>query len=93
LSSSEYEELDIIKTKVLFCTEPYSKISADTVKECLGKLNSHNINQTIALYKKWQFDLQSKLKSEMSIDDQKQAKAIFYSLVYKNFDTTPENIE
>lgn len=91
LSSAEYDEMDTIKTKILFCIDPYSKISAELVKDSLTKLNNNNINKTLLLYKQWQFDLQSKLNNEMSIEDQKQAKAIFYSLVYKNFDINTEN--
>jgi hypothetical protein len=90
LSNEEYEELDNIKTKVLFSINPYTKITADLVKEGLSKINTSSINSSMSLYKKWQYDLKAKINSEMSIDDQKQAKAIFYSLVYRELGATPE---
>ncbi len=90
LSNQEYDELDNIKTKVLFAIDPYTKITSELVKDCLTKVNSTSINSSMSLYKKWQYDLQAKINSEMSIDDQKQAKAIFYSLVYRELGATPE---
>ena len=90
LSSEQYEELDTIKTKVLFTIDPYTKITSDLVKDSLTKINTTHINSSMSLYRKWQYDLQAKINSEMSIDDQKQAKAIFYSLVYRELGTTPE---
>lgn len=90
LSSEEYEELDNIKTKVLFSINPYTKITSEMVKECLSKINTSNINASMSLYKQWQYDLKAQINSDMSIDDQKQAKAIFYSLVYRQIGQTPE---
>jgi len=60
------------------------------VKECLSKINTSNINASMSLYKQWQYDLKAQINSDMSIDDQKQAKAIFYSLVYRQIGQTPE---
>lgn len=91
LSSTEYDELDSIKTKILFSMEPNTKISEDLVKASLSQINNSNINSAMLLFNKWKFSLQSKLNSDMSIEDQKQAKAIFYSLVYKNSDAHTEN--
>lgn len=91
LSSSEYNELDSIKTKLLFSISPFSTISGNLIKEHLSKINNTDINNTIHLFNKWKYVLQSKLNSEMSIEDQKHAKAIFYTLVYRDFDTRMEN--
>lgn len=91
LSSSEYNELDSIKTKLLFSISPFSTISENLIKEHLSKINNTDINNTIHLFNKWKYVLQSKLNSEMSIEDQKHAKAIFYTLVYRDFDTRMEN--
>ena len=91
LSSSEYDELDSIKTKVLFSLKPYSKISDSSIKDNLNQLNTNTINSTLKLFNQWKYNLQSELNSEMSVDDQKQAKAIFYSLVYREIDSNTEN--
>jgi len=91
LSSSEYNELDSIKTKLLFSVSPFSTISENLIKDHLTKINNPDINNTISLFNKWKYSLQSELNSEMSIEDQKQAKAIFYTLVYRDFDTSMEN--
>lgn len=91
LSSSEYNELDSIKTKLLFSISPFSTISENLIKDNLTKINNADINNTISLFNKWKYSLQSELNSEMSIEDQKQAKAIFYTLVYRDFDTSMEN--
>ena len=84
LSSQEYDELDTIKTKILFTIDPYSKVNEDMVKSSMNKINNSKIHQTVSLYDRWRFNLQSEINAEMSVEEQKQAKAIFYSLVYSS---------
>ena len=84
MSSQEYDELDTIKTKILFTIDPYSKVNEDMVKSSMNKINNSKIHQTVSLYDRWRFNLQSEINAEMSVEEQKQAKAIFYSLVYSS---------
>ena len=84
LSSEEYDELDSIKTKILFTISPNTKVSEEIVKSSMNKINNPEIHHAISMYDKWRFNLQSEINAEMSVEEQKQAKAIFYSLVYSS---------
>lgn len=84
LSSAETTEAETIKTKILFGLKPFDKITADIILHSFA--NVDNINQTTLLkdYNSWIKEISSKLNSNLSVDEQKQAKASFYSMVYSN---------
>ena len=82
LSHSEVDELEEIKSKILFNIKPYSIIDQDTVQTVFANINdTHNL-ELLGHYKSWQKSIQQDLPYSMSLDDQKQAKASFYSMVY-----------
>lgn len=82
LSHAESTELEDIKTKVLFNIKPYSSIDIDSINTILQNLNTKANCQLMNHYKEWQKDIQNNLSEQMTLDDQKQAKASFYSMVY-----------
>jgi hypothetical protein len=82
LSKQETDELDSIKTKILFSFKPLSMIESSNVSKALENINNKNHNTIIATYINWLNNLKHELNKELSVEELKQAKASFYSLVY-----------
>jgi hypothetical protein len=84
LSHLESQKLEDIKTNILLSISPFSSIGEDSITNQLasGQDNSANLNQ----YYIWLKALQSDLGRELSVDETKQAKASFYSMVYNEID-------
>jgi hypothetical protein len=86
LSSKEYQELEDIKTKTLFCIKPFSKIDS-SIEGIMSSINSKASLDTISLYNNWLKTLELDLGSQLNSDQQKQAKASFYAMVYDSLET------
>lgn len=84
LSSEETKELDLIKTKILFSIDPFSLIDSDRITSCLASLDTLDKNQIIIAYSVWLKELKADLNKELTVDEHKQAKASFYSMVYSS---------
>ena len=80
LSSEQTKELESLKTNIFFNTEPFCIIDQNYIQ---GKINSLN-NGLISAYSVWLKQLSSTLNKELSVEDQKQAKASFYTYLYSN---------
>jgi hypothetical protein len=83
LSSIESQEVDMVKTKVLLSLDPMSKLDEPTILQAFTKSDSAQYNQIIASYKNWIKNLELEFSEPFSVDDYKQAKASFYSMVYE----------
>ncbi len=83
LSSSEASELDITKTKILLTVQPFSKITSSIVTQSLSLINNTKINDLYNHYIKSVNNIQSDLGESLSVDELKQVKASFYSMVYQ----------
>jgi hypothetical protein len=83
LSSTEFAELDITKTKILFTIQPFTKITSSVINKALNLLNNQNINSLYDQYIKSISTVQNDLGAPLSIEDLKQLKASFYSMVYQ----------
>ncbi len=80
LSNEQTLELEQIKTKVLFDLKPFSQIDHESIKHSLH--NSNN-NKEYANYQIYIKQISNDLNRSLTIDEQKQAKASFYSMVYE----------
>lgn len=87
LTASEYSELEILKTKLLFSIKPYASLTSDHLQNNLEKVNSSQINKALATYKTWLKEIESRISDPISTEQIKQAKSYFYSLVYSSSDT------
>jgi hypothetical protein len=81
LSNEENKELDLIKTKLLFTLEPLEQISAEQIIEIFNNIDSFDNNESILAYSVWLKELKADINKELTVDEQKQAKASFYSMV------------
>jgi hypothetical protein len=86
LSSEETREIDLIKTKILFTLDPLSTIASDKIIDILGNLSQFDKNETIIAYSVWIKELKADLNKDLSVDEHKQAKASFYSMVYSSIE-------
>jgi hypothetical protein len=86
LSNEEIIELDNIKTKILFSLQPLTDVSPDDIIPQINNLSASHINEKISLYNSWINQLRLELSKELTVEEQKQAKASFYSMVYSNLE-------
>jgi len=77
LSNIESKQLEDLKTNILMNLNPYTNITSDALTN-LTIVTSSDINN----YYHWIKALQSDLGRELSVEETKQAKASFYSMVY-----------
>jgi len=84
LSNTESQKLEDIKTNILLNITPFSSIADESIVNNLNSLENNNgiLNQ----YYIWLKALQSDIGRELSVDETKQAKASFYSMVYTEID-------
>ena len=78
LSQSEYETADNVKTSILFNIDPSEKITADSIKDKLNDQNNIYVNK----YNEFSKNIRSQINKDLTIEDYKQLKAYFYSMVY-----------
>jgi hypothetical protein len=78
LSNEQTKELENLKTNIFFNTDPFCTINKTHIQANINSLN----NQFISAYSVWLRQISNTLGRELSVDDQKQAKASFYSYLY-----------
>jgi hypothetical protein len=84
MSSLESQEAEIIKTKMLFSFQPYVKIDENSVLAAFNNIDKKEHNHIIETYKNWLKEIANELNTQLSVEEQKQAKASFYSMVYSS---------
>ena len=77
LASDQSKELENIKSSILFNSTPFCTINKEYVQEKMNNLD----NQHLTTYSVWLRQLASELNKDLTVDDQKQAKASFYCLL------------
>jgi len=80
LSSDQSKELDRLKTGLFLSLKPFCIISSETIVSNMKNINYQLIDQ----YSVWLKQLSSDLSKDLTVDDQKQAKASFYSFISQN---------
>ena len=84
LSSMEFQEAEETRTKILFGLQPMSKIDNESITSAFSNIDTSATQNTLIEYKNWLKSIEQTLDQSLSVDDQKQAKASFYSLVYSS---------
>ena len=82
LSSSEYDEAEITKNKILFSLEPHSAVTSDIVLSKLNTLNGIDILTKNNLYTKLTKNISSELNRPLTTEEMKHTKSYFYEMVY-----------
>ena len=81
LSNTESEKLEDIKTNILLAIKPFSSISSEII---INNLSIENTNDSIKSYYVWLKGIKNDLGRELSVDETKQVKTSFYTMVYDN---------
>lgn len=84
LSSAEHQELETIRTKVLFALEPMSKIDDNTLSEALANIDNTSTQTKFSAFKNWVKQTEQNIDSSLTVEEQKQLKASFCSVVYSS---------
>jgi hypothetical protein len=85
LSSAEAEELEVLKTNILLNLQPFCKINEDNLTASFDvDSNSSSITKN---YYNWLKLLKSDIGRDLTMEENKQAKASYYSLVYDSLNT------
>jgi hypothetical protein len=84
LSSIEFQEAEETRAKILFGLQPMTKIDNESVMLAFLDINTSATHDRIIEYKNWLKTIEQTLGQPLSVEDQKQAKASFYSLVYSS---------
>lgn len=84
LSSVEANEAEETRTKILFALTPMSKVDTDTVLSAFAQIDSKTTSAKVIEYRNWLKSIETQLNQTLTVEDQKQAKASFYSLVYSS---------
>jgi hypothetical protein len=84
LSSTEYNEAEITKTKIFFATEPLIDVTEELVLSKLNTINSIDISDTYSLYKHFSKNISSEINRPLTSEENKFTKSYVYQLVYSN---------
>jgi hypothetical protein len=88
LSNEETSHLEDLKTNILLNIAPNNKIDEDMVISSLNDAN--NTTAILSNYYNWLKTLKADIGRDLSVEELKQAKASYYSMVYSFEDTTGE---
>jgi hypothetical protein len=89
LSNSELIYLEDLKTNILLNIIPYTRIDNDVVLASFA--NAHTASASVlSNYYSWLQNLKSDIGRDLSVEEIKQAKTSYYSMVYSTEDNTGE---
>jgi|688.fasta_scaffold01292_24 hypothetical protein len=81
LSHEEYSEAEKIRTKLLLLSAPFSSMNEESIVKSFASL-TNNSEQTYNLYLQFLNSTKNSLNRDLNVDDIKDIKSYFYSLVY-----------
>lgn len=84
LSSSQYEEAEATKTKLLLSASPFSSLNDNNILESLNTIKSSTIDELYNYYIIFLNSMKSSLARELTVQELKSLKSYFYSMVYDN---------
>lgn len=82
LSSTEYDEAESIKTKILFSIDPFSAVTEELVLSKLNTINSVDINTKYQKYVNFNKSINYEINRPLTADENRFTKAYLYQLVY-----------
>lgn len=81
LSSAEYTESEITKSKIFFSMKPFDEINEDILLEKITNIDKEN-NKLYQGYISWSKNIASEQNKQLTADENKQNKAYFFTMVY-----------
>lgn len=83
LSAKETQELDNIKTKLLFNIEPNSTIDDSSVSKAMASIDNNSTTLKINSFNYWIKNISNDLNRQLTNDEIKLIKSSFYATVYE----------
>jgi hypothetical protein len=84
LSNSQYEEAEATRTKILLSAQPNSTIEQESIDKILSSINDPKIEDLYKYYQQFLNTMISSYSRELTVNELKQLKSYFYSMVYEN---------
>jgi|APCry1669189034_1035192.scaffolds.fasta_scaffold01583_2 hypothetical protein len=84
LSKSEAKEMDIVKTKLLLSLQPFCTIDHSCISKIFANIQSPDYLTIINSYNNWLKPIKSHINRDLTVDEIKQLKSSFYSMVYNS---------
>jgi hypothetical protein len=84
LSKAESKEMDSVKTKILFSLTPTCTIDPDLMTKALENIHAKEHATIIEAYNNWLKPIKTEINRDLTVDEIKQLKSSFYSLVYNS---------
>jgi len=84
LSKAESKEMDSVKTKILFSLTPTCTIDPDLMTKALANIHAKEHATVIGAYNNWLKPIKTEINRDLTVDEIKQLKSSFYSLVYNS---------
>lgn len=84
LSKAESKEMDSVKTKILFSLTPTCTIDPDLMSRALANIHAKEHATIIGAYNNWLKPIKTEINRDLTVDEIKQLKSSFYSLVYNS---------
>jgi hypothetical protein len=84
LSKAESKEIDSVKTKILFSLTPTCTIDPDLMTKALANIHAKEHSTIIGAYNNWLKPIKTEINRDLTVDEIKQLKSSFYSLVYNS---------
>jgi len=84
LSKAESKEMDSVKTKILFSLTPTCTIDPDLMSKALENIHAKEHATIIGAYNNWLKPIKTEINRDLTVDEIKQLKSSFYSLVYNS---------
>jgi hypothetical protein len=89
LSKAETKEIDVMKTKILFSLTPNTAIDEPTLQKTLSAINTPEHSTVLNHYNNWLKPIKTEINRDLGVDEIKQLKSSFYSMVYSSFMANP----
>jgi hypothetical protein len=84
LSNTQYLEAEETRSKLLFSASPFDKIDQDFVQKTLSIINTASVNKIFDQYVYFLQNIKKSFARELTVNELKQVKSYFYSMVYEN---------
>ena len=85
LSNTQYNEIETVKTKLLLSAQPYKNIDQEFISSGIEMIHTNaSVNKIYDYYQEFLNTMKSTFSRELSVQELKQVKSYFYSMVYDN---------
>lgn len=82
LSNTESQEIETLKSKVLFSLQPFENIDEAKLIKILANVDQKNTKSILMGYNIWLKNLTSTIGKQLTVEDIKQAKTAFYIQIH-----------